>query len=103
METRTQFHKFLIYEKATPQSTETTVISINGDGSMLYPYEKHKIGILHYSIHKHQFWGDCRSKCERQTIKLLEHNKKFLYGLGLENVLLNRTLNVLTIKEKMIS
>lgn len=39
LETRTQFHKFLIYEK----STETTVISISGDGSMLYPYEKHKI------------------------------------------------------------
>lgn len=43
LETRTQFPKFLIYEKATQESTETTVISISGDGSMLYPYEKHKI------------------------------------------------------------
>lgn len=34
LKTRTQFHKFLIYEKATQESTETTVISINGDGSM---------------------------------------------------------------------
>lgn len=36
-------------------------------------------------------------------IKLLEDNITFLHSLGLENVLLNRTLKALTIKEKVIN